>query len=220
MYSPPFFEEKRPEVLHALIAAHPLATLVTLNAQGLVADLVPLLFRPAATGTQATLGRLIGHVARANPLWRETRMEVPVLAVFQGPQSYISPSWYATKSENHQVVPTWNYTVVQATGLLTVHDDAQWVRAQVGALTTQQERSLDTPWAVEDAPDDYIQARLRSIVGIEITLTQLSGKYKVSQNQSAANQASLAQALQAHTSTDAQAMAELVRAHSTPKPAA
>lgn len=206
MYTPKHFEENRSEVLYALVRAHPLCTLVTLSDEGLVANYIPMMLRPK----QGLPDTLVGHVARANPVWRATNFEVPVLALFQGPQHYVSPSLYATKAEHGKVVPTWNYTVVQARGRLTVHDDADWVRQQVIELTQRQEANRAQPWAVSDAPRDYTDTMIRAIVGIEITLTQLTGKWKVSQNQVPANQESLVQALQQGNADD-QAMAELVR---------
>ena len=206
MYTPTHFEETRTEVLHQLVRTHPLATLVTLSPDGLVANYVPLLYRPSPAG----LGALVGHVARSNLVWNATNFEVPVLALFQGPQLYISPSLYATKQEHGKVVPTWNYVVVQARGLLTVHDDAQWIRQQVTELTQQQEAARPQPWAVDDAPRDYTDTMIKAIVGIEITLMQLNGKWKVSQNQPAVNQASIIAGLRAEGTPDAQTMAALV----------
>jgi transcriptional regulator len=208
MYQPKHFEETRPQVLQALVASQPLCTLVTLSDAGLVADQIPLLLRPA----EGAPGTLVGHVARANPLWRATRLDTPVLAIFQGPQHYISPNWYPTKQEHGKVVPTWNYVVVQAHGLLQIHDDAAWVRAQVAQLTQQQERNQPAPWAVDDAPPDYIDSMLKAIVGISITVTQWSGKWKVSQNQPPVNRAGVVQALVGLPDGDAAAMAALVAA--------
>lgn len=209
MYQPQHFSEDRPEVLHALVASQPLATLVTLDADGLVADQIPLLLR----ATEGTHGTLVGHVARANPLWQRTRLDMPVLAIFQGPQQYISPSWYPSKQEHGKVVPTWNYVVVQARGLLQVHDDAAWVRAQVSQLTQKQEADSPRPWAVDDAPRDYTDSMLRAVVGISMAVTQWSGKWKVSQNQPAPNRAGVVAALDARQQAQASAMAALVQAH-------
>jgi transcriptional regulator len=209
MYQPLHFEETRSAVLQALVASQPLSTLVTLSDAGLVADLIPLILRP----DQGPMGTLVGHVARANPLWRASRLEMPVLALFQGPQHYVSPSWYPAKQEHGRVVPTWNYVVVQARGLLRVHDDAQWLRAQVAQLTQTQEATSPMPWAVEDAPADYIDSMLKAIVGISIEVTQWSGKSKLSQNQPSANRAGVVQALQRLPGEPAAAMAALVAAH-------
>ena len=210
MYSPAHFEESRLEVLQGLIHAHPLATLVTLSADGLTANHIPLHWQ--ADGS--AFGKLVGHVARANPLWQSTEPSADVLAVFQGPNAYITPSWYATKQEGGKVVPTWNYAVVHAHGPLLVKDDPQWVRAQLESMTTQHEASRAEPWAVADAPREFTDRLLQAIVGIEIPITRLQGKWKVSQNQPAQNRASVIAGLteQGHSgSTD---MAALVAAHS------
>jgi transcriptional regulator len=209
MYQPTHFEETRTEVLQALVASQPLCTLVTLSDEGLVADQIPLLLR----AEQGPHGTLVGHVARSNPLWRATRLETPVLAVFQGPQHYVSPSWYPSKQEHGKVVPTWNYVVVQARGVLRVHDDAAWVRAQVTQLTRKQEAASQQPWAVDDAPPDYIASMLKAIVGISLEVTQWSGKWKVSQNQPASNRAGVVHALNSLQHEPASAMAALVLAH-------
>jgi transcriptional regulator len=209
MYQASHFQETRLEVLQALVASKPLCTLVTLSDEGLVADQIPLLLLPA----EGAPGTLVGHVARANPLWRTTRLETPVLAIFQGPQHYVSPSWYPTKQETGKAVPTWNYVVVQARGVLRIHDDAAWVRQQVTQLTQKQERSSAKPWAVDDAPPDYMESMLKAIVGISIEVTQWSGKWKVSQNQPAVNRAGVVQALGGLSEANAQDMAALVVAH-------
>lgn len=212
MYQPNHFEENRPEVLRAVVRQHPLALLVTLSDTGLQADPVPLLWREDAQGQVV----LAGHVARANPLWQRTRLDTDVLTVFQGPQHYISPGWYATKAAHGRVVPTWNYVTVQARGPLRVVQDAAWLRQLVQDLTAQQEAPMPQPWQVADAPTDYIDKMLAAVVGIEITVTQWSGKWKTSQNQPPENQHSLAQALDVQGSQTAAAMAALVRERSKP----
>lgn len=206
MYQPSHFEETRPEVLHALVRAQPLATLVTLTAQGLEANHIPLYLRTEGVERPT----LVGHVARANPLWRETDLATPVLAIFQGPQHYISPGWYASKAEHGKVVPTWNYAVVHARGLLQVHDDAAWIRRQMVELTTQQEQGSAQPWAVDDAPRDYTDKMVSAVVGIEIPVSAWSGKWKVSQNQPASNQATVEQGLRGLGTEAAALMAGLV----------
>ena len=206
MYNPKHFEETRTDVMHALMRAHPLCTLVTLGADGLVANHIPMLLRP----DQGALGTLVAHVARANPVWKDTDFSMPVLLIFQGPHAYISPSWYATKQEHGKVVPTWNYAVVQASGLMQVHDDAQWIRAQATQITAERESAFDKPWAVDDAPRDYTDTMIKALVGIEIPITKLTGKWKVSQNQPAANRQTVIQALQADGGAQATAMADLV----------
>ncbi len=205
MYLPRHFEQEDATALHALMREHPLAALVSSGEQGLTADHVPLLLDPSA----GPHGTLLGHVARANPLWRQAH-GAPVLAVFQGPQSYVSPSWYASKAVTHKVVPTWNYAVVHAHGVLEAVDDAAWVHAFVSRLTQQHEAALAQPWAVADAPADYVQQMLRAIVGIRIPLTRLEGKWKVSQNRDEADRLGVAQGLQREVPAAA-AMADLVR---------
>ena len=194
MYLPKHFEETRSEALHELIRAHPLGMLVTLNGAGLQANSVPFILDADPAGGP---GMLRAHVARANPLWRETRGDVEALVVFQGPQAYISPNWYASKAEHGKVVPTWNYVMVQARGTLRAVDDADWLRAFVTRLTTKHEAVQAQPWAVTDAPADYIDTMLRAIVGIEIPLTALTGKWKVSQNRPAADRAGVVAGLTA-----------------------
>ena len=206
MYLPAHFEETRIDVLHALIHSHPLGTLITLDAGGaLQANPIPFLVEPGPLAQ----GTLRGHVSRANPLWRETRGDLDALVVFQGAQSYISPGWYPAKAEHGKVVPTWNYVVVQARGRLRAIDDEAWVRALVARLTDRFEASRRTPWAVTDAPADYLATMLRAIVGIEIELGSLVGKWKVSQNRSAADREGVAAGLAALATqgNDAQATA-------------
>ena len=196
--------------MHDLVRAHPLAALVTQSSRGLVCDHVPLLVR--ADGSQ--FGALVGHVARANPLWQDFDPAARVLAIFQGPAAYITPAWYPTKAETGKAVPTWNYAVVHAQGTLRVIEDRAWLRAQVEALTAHNESPRAQPWAVADAPADYIEAMLGAIVGIEIAVTNLRGKWKVSQNQPARNQEGVIAGLE---ESGAKAMARLVRERSGKK---
>lgn len=209
MYLPSHFEESRPEVLHALMAEFPMAIVVALTDAGLSANPLPLMFDAHA----GPAGTLRGHVARANPLWREARTDVEALAIFQGPQAYVSPGWYPSKQEHGKAVPTWNYVVVQARGHLRFIDDAAWLRDFVGALSARHEAGRSEPWKLEDAPQDYIAQTLKAIVGFELELTSLSGKWKVSQNRPAADRAGVAAGLRAATSSDAHAMATLVERH-------
>lgn len=181
MYNADAFRETRVDVLHALIRAHPLATLVVLTDAGLEANHIPLLLDPAPAPHE-TLGVLRGHVARANPVWRTYNPDTEVLAVFQGPQGYITPSWYPSKAQHGKVVPTWNYAVVHASGPLNVVDDAGWLRDLVTRLTQRQESPLAQPWQVSDAPPDYVDTMLKAIVGIEVPVRRLQGKWKMSQN--------------------------------------
>ena len=192
MYLPTHFAEQRPEVLHKLIQDHPLGLLITLNDAGLQANPVPFFLDADPAGGP---GILRAHVARANPLWRETRSDVETLVVFQGAQAYISPNWYPAKAEHGKVVPTWNYVTVQARGTLHAVDDAQWLRAFVSRLTQHHEATQARPWAVTDAPPEYIDSMLRAIVGIEIVLSSLAGKWKVSQNRGVADRTGVARGL-------------------------
>ena len=199
MYLPKHFAENDITKLHELMRAFPLAAIVTHGADGLEANHIPLHLVPDAGPN----GSLRGHVARGNALAAADGQEI--LGIFQGHQRYISPANYATKTEHGKVVPTWNYTAVHAYGHLRLVDDADWLLAQLTALTAEHEAGLPKPWAVGDAPADYIEKMLGGVVGIEIVIERLIGKWKVSQNQPAVNQASLIAAL------DGQPMAELIR---------
>jgi transcriptional regulator len=178
MYQPAHFVEQDPDALLALMTAAPLATLIRGGAE-LGADVLPLEVERHGDGW-----RVAGHVARANPLWREADGQ-PVLALFQGPQGYVSPNWYPSKFQHGKAVPTWNYTMVQVHGTLRAVDDPEWLRAFVTRLTQRHEAGRPVPWHVNDAPADYIDAMLKAIVGIEIEVSRVEGKYKLSQNRSA-----------------------------------
>jgi len=204
VYLPGHFEETRDEVMHALLRAHPFGLLVTPHGDEPRADAIPFLL-DAARGAHGTL---VAHVARANPLWRRANGR-RVLAVFQGPQAYVSPSAYAAKAEHGKVVPTWNYVMVQARGTLRAIEDAAALRAIVTRLTDTHEAGRDTPWAVGDAPADYVEKMLGAIVGIEIPIETLAGKWKVSQNRPAADREGVAREFER---TGALAMARQVRA--------
>ena len=199
MYLPRHFEQHDAEALQRLMREHPLATLVTLQDGLPTADHVPLEF-------DATTQTLRGHVARANPLWRAAAGQ-PVLAVFSGPQAYITPSWYPSKAATHKVVPTWNYTVVHAHGVLRAVEDAPWLHTLVSRLSDHHESPRAQPWAVSDAPDDYVQQMLRAIVGIEIPVDRLIGKWKISQNRAEPDRLGVADGLARDGHT---AMASLV----------
>ena len=186
MYLPNHFEQPDRAALVALMRERPLATLVIATPDGPSADLIPLEFDPH----DGAHGTLRGHVARANPLWQHAG--APALAVFTGADAYVSPGWYPSKREHGKVVPTWNYTMVQARGPLRAVEEAPWLRALVGRLTDRHEATQARPWSVGDAPADYVQQMLRAIVGIEIALTSLVGKWKVSQNRSTADREGVA----------------------------
>ncbi len=183
MYVPSLFREEDPQTIAQLIASHPLATLVTLGPEGLESSPLPLLYDPAPR-EDAPHGTLRGHLARANPQWRQFRPEVPALAMFTGPNAYITPNWYPSKMEHGKAVPTWNYAVVEAQGTLTVIDDADYLRPLLAQLTNTHEASQPHPWRIEDAPEDFIAAQLKAVVGIEIAVQKLTGKWKMSQNRS------------------------------------
>jgi transcriptional regulator len=191
MYLPKHFEQADRDALVALMRERPLATLVIATPDGPTADLIPLEY-VAEGGAHGTLR---GHVARANPLWKHAGAQA--LAVFTGPDAYVSPNWYPSKREHGKVVPTWNYTMVQARGALRAVDDAPWLRALLGRLTDHHEAAQARPWSVNDAPEDFVQQTLRAIVGIEIELVSLVGKWKVSQNRSAADRRGVADGLSA-----------------------
>lgn len=178
MYTPAHFAETRPEALHRIMREHPLGMLVTHTSAGLDADHIPFELDVSA-GTQ---GALIAHVARANTLWQRCPTGTPVMVVFRGEQAYISPNWYPSKHESHRQVPTWNYEVVHAHGTLTVHDDERFVRRVVAQLPRRHEATEPKPWKMGDSSPEYIDTMLRNIVGLEVTLTSLVGKVKLSQN--------------------------------------
>ncbi|WP_148716112.1 FMN-binding negative transcriptional regulator [Chitinolyticbacter meiyuanensis] len=212
MYTPSHFAAPSTEDMHALITAQPLGTLVVCTANGLDANPIPLELDRAA----GPWGTLHGHVARANPLWHSFDPQVEALVIFQGPDAYISPSWYPSKAESGKVVPTWNYVTVHAYGTLRVIDDAAWLRAQLEALTARHEAGFATPWQVADAPAGFIDKLLPAIVGIEISISRLQGKWKASQNQPRDNQLGVIEGLRGQDEPQATAMAALVAQHRKP----
>jgi transcriptional regulator len=203
MYIPDQFQESRVEVMHELIRLYPLATLVTLSSDGLNANHIPLHISKDST----PFGTLRGHVARSNPMWNDFSENIGVLAIFHGPNAYITPSWYATKKETGKVVPTWNYTVVHAYGFLKVVDDALWVRSQLESLTAHNEAGFAKPWQVSDAPYEFTERLIAAIVGVEIVITKLIGKWKVSQNQPLENQVGVIHGLNTSGLRDGELMA-------------
>ena len=207
MYVPQHFAETRVEMLHELIRTYPFATLVALTADGLEAHHLPFELDPEPT----PFGMLRGHIARGNLLWRQVTSGAEVLAIFQGPHAYVSPSWYPSKEEAGKVVPTWNYVVVHAYGSLRFVDDKVWLHQFVNQLTTRYEVGRSDPWKVSDAPIDYIDKLLGAIVGVEIQITRLSGKWKASQNRPLADRRGVIEGLQREGSPSAIAMAEVMR---------
>jgi transcriptional regulator len=183
VYTPAHFDENRTEILHDLIRSAGLATLVSMTADGLLASHAPLMLDP----DPAPYGTLIGHLAKANPHARAADPGVQTLVIFQGPDGYITPSYYAAKREHGKVVPTWNYAAVHAYGTLDAFNDPVQLLEVVTRLTRQHEMPRAQPWAVSDAPDDFIQGMLRGIVGIRLPIVRLEGKVKMSQNRPAAD---------------------------------
>lgn len=202
MYQPPHHREDRLDVQHALIQSHPLGLLISSSANGLKANAIPFLVQKKPE----TLGTLECHLARGNDQWRDIDGQ-QVLVVFQGPQSYISPSFYETKRETGKVVPTWNYVMVQVRGLARLRDDQAWLDKQIEALTLRHEAARTPSWAVSDAPRDYIESQLRGIVGVEIEITAIEGKWKVSQNRPEADRRGVVEGL----SQSNPAMADIVK---------
>lgn len=190
MYQPPLHREDRLEVQHALIETHPFGLLISTGPDGLLANGVPFILKRE----HGERGMLKAHIARANGQWQNLDGQ-QVLVVFQGPLSYVTPSFYETKKETGKVVPTWNYAMVQVRGVARVNTDPAWLSTQINELTDHQEAERAHPWGVNDAPEQYIQAQLRGIVGIEIPITAIEGKWKVSQNRSEADRRGVAKGL-------------------------
>lgn len=211
MYRPPLFREDRIEVQHALIRAHPLGLLVSAGPGGLMANPVPFVLHAAASER----GTLHCHFARANPHWSELSAVDECLVIFQGPQVYVTPSWYETKRETGKVVPTWNYATVHVWGRPRVIDDVVWLRENVEDLTRMNEAALPAPWKVEDAPADFVASQLKAIVGIEIPVGRIEGKWKVSQNRPEADRAGVVAGLRAQGG-EAAIMADLVAERAPP----
>ena len=207
MYEPPLHRQDDLAALHDLIRRRPLGLIVNHGAQGLVANAIPFLI----DADRGRFGALNAHVARANPVWRELLAAPETLVVFQDVDHYVSPSWYATKRETGKVVPTWNYVMVQARGKARVIEDEAWLRGQIAELTATHEAGRAAPWAVGDAPEDFVAAMARQIVGLEIEIDDLRGKWKASQNRPAADRAGVIAGLTEDGDPDALAMATIVR---------
>lgn len=206
MYQPPAFREDRTDVLHGLVRAYPFATLVTLGADGIAANHLPMIFH-ADEGAQ---GVLRGHVARPNPVWRDVDPAAEALAIFQGPHHYVTPSWYPSKAAHGRVVPTWNYCVVHAYGTLSAVEDPDRLRDHLDALTAVHEAGRAAPWAVGDAPADYVEKMIGGIVGLDFAITRIAGKWKMSQNRGEADRRGVRDGLEAENSDAARAVSQLV----------
>ena len=207
MYVPPNFKQDQVPVLHDAIQRSGLATLVTSGADGLIASHVPMLLE-AEPGPYGTLR---GHVARANPQWRSVTAGTEALAMFMGPDAYITPSWYETKRQTGKVVPTWNYVAIHAYGTVEFYDDADRLLALVTKLTQTHEGKRAAPWAVSDAPADFIRGQLKGIVGFELPITRLEGKWKMSQNRPAEDRAGVIAGLAGESTPAQQEVSRIVR---------
>lgn len=205
MYIPRANQEDRIPVLHKLIEDQPLASLITVGSSGLFASHIPMVLEQ--NGAQ---GLLKCHVSRANTQWRDHSPSLQALAIFSGSQHYITPTWYPEKQETGKVVPTWNYVVVHAYGFLKVIEDSNWLRAHLEKLTSIHEAASPVPWKINDAPADYISSQIKGIVGLEMTIERLEGKWKVSQNRSERDREAVAQGLADLNTPDSLAMKALV----------
>lgn len=208
MYQPPAFRETDVPTQQAFIAAHPLGLLISAGEPGLLANPIPFVLYPE----EGPFGTLRCHLSRGNAQWQAFRQAPDALVVFQGADHYITPSWYPQKAVDGKVVPTWNYAMVQARGAARVIEDAAWLHANVSALTDQHEGRRARPWAVSDASDAFIAGQLRGIVGIEIEISAIEGKFKASQNRAEADRAGVAEGLLGEADPAAPAMRELVKA--------
>lgn len=206
MYQPPHFSEDSPLAMQGLIRAFPLGLLITSGDAGVTANPIPFILDLEASEQ----GVLRCHVARTNSQWKEIGEGLDALVVFQGAQHYVHPGWYETKRETGKVVPTWNYAMVQVKGRARAIEQAPWIARQIRDLTEMMEGAYPKPWAVDDAPAPYIDAQIRGIVGIEITITAMMGKWKVSQNRSEADREGVVEGLRAHQDQEAHDMAMLV----------
>lgn len=208
MYQPPAFRETDVPTQQAFIAAHPLGLLISGGEAGLLANPIPFILYPG----EGPFGTLRCHLSRANPQWQALQQALEALVVFQGTEHYVTPSWYPQKAVDGKVVPTWNYAMVQARGTAAIIEDAAWLHANVSALTDRHEGHRASPWAVSDAPNAFIASQIKGIVGIEIAISALAGKFKASQNRAPADRAGVAEGLLGETDAEAAAMRELVKA--------
>lgn len=206
MFQPAIFQETRLDVMHGLMRTHPFATLISSATGELTADHIPMILHD----DEGEHGTLRGHVSVGNPLFIKTDGALDVLTVFQGPQTYITPSWYASKQEHGKVVPTWNYAVVHARGTLTFNRDESWLLRHLHDLTQQHEGHRPNPWAVSDAPEDFVKRQLRGLVGFEIQVSNIDGKWKVSQNKNDADKSGVASGLLDEKTANANAISKFV----------
>jgi transcriptional regulator len=205
MYIPRANQEDRIPVLHRLMEEQPFASLVTIGSSGLFASHIPMVLVQ-----NDSKGQLRGHISRANTQWRDYTPSVEALAIFSGPQHYITPNWYMEKQETGKVVPTWNYVVVHAYGYLKIIEDGEWLMAHLASLTNIREAASLVPWNIKDAPADYIASLAKGIVGLEMTIERLEGKWKVSQNRSEQDRNRVAEGLAELNTAESLAMKALV----------
>lgn len=208
MYEPAHFKVEDRAALFEVIRAHPLAQLVTAGPGGLMANPIPFVL--AGEPGQEVLR---AHLARPNPQWQELQAGAEPLVIFQSVEHYVSPSWYATKAETHKVVPTWNYIVVQVRGPAKVDDSRAWLHGQIDQLTRQHEAKRAEPWSVDDAPEPFVEAQMRGIVGVEIAIRDITGKFKLSQNRKLEDQQGVVAGLASEGDAQAAAMRALIAAH-------
>lgn len=204
MYAPAFNRVDDEDAARLMVARAGAGELISVGPDGYpVATLLPVLWRG---------DRVLAHLARANPHWQQIGADSPGLLVVGGPQAYVSPSWYASKAEHGRVVPTWNYTTVHLTGRVRVHDDVEWLRALVTALTEEHEAGREHPWAVSDAPEAYVAGQLRGIVGVELVVERVEAKAKLSQNRSEADRSGVVEGLRADGGPGTAQVADLMQA--------
>jgi len=207
MYVPSHFDESRLAVLHEFIRQHPFAAIIANTAAGLEGNHLPLL----VDAERGRFGTLRGHIARANPMWQTVSAGSEVLTIFQGVSHYVSPRWYPSKREHGKVVPTWNYAVIHARGSIQWFHDPDWLRSLLETTTNLHEGTHPMPWHVSDAPDEYVRRQIGAIVGFEILLSDLTGKWKLSQNRNDADRAGVTSALEGQPDEGAQEMAALMK---------
>jgi transcriptional regulator len=207
MYVPKAFEENRIPVLHGFMRAHPFVSLITSGSSGLFASHLPMVLEETDLG----MGTLKGHVSRANPQWRAYSPKVQALVIFSGADHYITPSWYEEKRTSGKVVPTWNYAVVHASGFLKTIEDAGWLRTHLEGLVAIHEAPFAEPWKVSDAPEEYVASQVKGIVGLELRIERLEGKWKLNQNRSEADRRGVVEGLGDLDTPESAAMKEFVK---------
>jgi transcriptional regulator len=208
MYRPDHFRVDDIAEMHALMRARPLAALISAGAAGLYGTHLPTVLKE-----DGPFGTIECHLARANPHWKDLAAGGEAMMIFQGPEAYVTPNWYASKARDGKAVPTWNYAAVHAYGRPAVMQDKDWLRRHVGELTDQQERGDAHPWAVSDAPDSYIDVMLRGIVGFRFDIVRLEGKWKMSQNREMRDRVTTADGLDQRGKNEDAQVAEVIRAH-------